>query len=115
MRASLVSSGPYLRVVPAVVPTGWVTEGEAAFSEMSGSPPMSVHQQALRGIAQVLLERGERDKAKWQYEKILGKALMGRGPAEHWAHAEYGWMCFEDGDLQVGRAAPAAWEPNALF
>ena len=28
---------------------------------------------------------------------------MGRGsPAEHWAHAEYAWLQFEDGDLQVG-------------
>lgn len=35
---------------------GWVTEGESAFGEMSGSAPKSVHQQALRGIARVLLE-----------------------------------------------------------
>lgn len=32
---------------------GWVTEGEAAFGEMSGSAPVSIHQQALRGIALV--------------------------------------------------------------
>ena len=32
----------------------------------------------------------------------LGKALMGRGrPAEHWAHSEYAWLVFEDGDLSV--------------
>lgn len=36
--------------------SGWVTEGESAFGEMSGSAPKSVHQQALRGIAKVLLE-----------------------------------------------------------
>ena len=37
-----------------------------------------------------------------QYERILGKALMGRGaPAEHWAHSEYAWLVFEDGDLVV--------------
>ena len=41
-----------------------------------------------------------------QYERILGKALMGRGrPAEHWAHSEYAWLVFEDGDLQVRPAA----------
>lgn len=51
---------------------------------------------------QVLLERGERPKAKYQYEKILGKALLGHGRAEHWAHSEYAWIAFEDGDLQVG-------------
>ena len=33
-----------------------MTEGESAFGEMSGSAPKSVHQQALRGIAKVLLE-----------------------------------------------------------
>lgn len=48
-----------------------------------------------------LLQRGETAKAKWQYEKILGKALMGRGPAEHWAHSEYAWISFTEGDLQV--------------
>lgn len=32
---------------------GWVTEGEGAFSEMSGSPPRNIHQEALRGIAKV--------------------------------------------------------------
>lgn len=62
---------------------------------------MSIHQQALRGQAQVALLRGDRIKAKQQYEAILGAALMGRGVAEHWAHAEYGWMLFEDGQLQV--------------
>ena len=32
---------------------GWVTEGEGAFSDMSGSPPRNIHQEALRGIAKV--------------------------------------------------------------
>lgn len=82
---------------------GWVTEGEGAFSEMSGSHPRNIHQEALRGIAKVLLERGDRDKAKAQYEKILGKALLGRGRAEHWAHSEYAWIAFEDGDLQPAK------------
>ena len=44
-----------------------------------------------------------------QYERILGKALMGRGaPAEHWAHSEYAWLVFEDGDLVVRGAADSA-------
>lgn len=108
---------PYMHAVPeCLVPSfakhlsctgccaraGWVTEGEVAFEEMSGSPPLSVRQQALRGLAKIALERGERTLAKSQYERILGKVLLGRGPpAEHWAHAEYAWLQFEDGDLQV--------------
>ena len=80
-----------------------MTEGEVAFEGMAGSPPMSIRQQALRGIAKIALERGDRTHAKGQYERILGKVLLGRGPAaEHWAHAEYAWLQYEDGDLQVG-------------
>ncbi|KAL4853629.1 Tetratricopeptide repeat protein SKI3 [Chlorella vulgaris] len=82
---------------------GWVTEGETAFGEMSGSSPVSIHQQALRGIALVALERGDRAAAMAQYERILGKAALGRGPAEHWAHADYGWLLYEEGDLQGAR------------
>jgi hypothetical protein len=37
-------------------------------------------------------------QAKAQYEKILGKALRGYGPSEHWAHAEYARLLYEDGD-----------------
>ena len=82
---------------------GWVTEGEAAFSEMCGSAPTSIHQQALRGIALVALARGNVPAARAQYERILGKAALGRGPAEHWAHADYGWLLYQDGDLQGAR------------
>lgn len=61
-----------------------------------------MRQQALRGLAKIALQRGERDLAKAQYERILGKALLGRGqPAEHWAHAEYAWLQFGDHDLHV--------------
>ena len=75
-----------------------------AFEGIAGSPPLSVRQQALRGIAKIAIERGDRTAAKAQYERILGKVLLGRGPpAEHWAHAEYAWLQFEDGDLQVRR------------
>lgn len=81
---------------------GWVTEGVSAFDELSGSAPVSIRQQALRGLAKIALERSDRVAAKAQYERILGKALMGRGrPAEHWAHSEYAWLVFEDGDLSV--------------
>ena len=82
---------------------GWVSEGELAFSEMCGSAPMSIHQQALRGIALVEMERGDHDAARSQYERILGKAALGRGPAEHWAHADYGWLLYQDGDLANAR------------
>jgi len=82
---------------------GWTTDGECGFDELSGSAPTSIRQQAMRGIAKIALQRGERQMAKAQYERILGKALMGRGqPAEHWAHAEYAWLQFEDKDLMVG-------------
>ena len=84
---------------------GWVTEGECAFDGLCGSPPMSIRQQALRGLAKIALARGDRAAAKSTYERILGKALIGRGPpAEHWAHAEYAWLAFEDGDLDTARA-----------
>ena len=84
------------------MPAGWITEGESAFNAMSGSPPMSIRQQALRGIAKVQLERGDRKAALHQYERILGKSLIGRGPpAEPWAHSEYAWLLFEDGNLEV--------------
>jgi hypothetical protein len=46
---------------------------------------------------QIDVARGNRNAAKRQYEKILGKALRGLGPSEHWAHAEYGWLLFQDG------------------
>ena len=57
----------------------------------------------MRGIAKVALARGDRDGARKQYERILGKALIGRGaPADHWAHSEYAWLLFENGELAVG-------------
>ena len=83
-------------------PAGWTTDGECGFDELSGSAPTSIRQQAMRGIAKIALQRGQRQQAKAQYERILGKALIGRGqPAEHWAHAEYAWLQFEDKDLMV--------------
>jgi hypothetical protein len=47
---------------------------------------------------QVELARGNRMRAKAQYEKILGKSLRGYGPSEHWAHAEYALLLSADGD-----------------
>lgn len=84
------------------IASGWTTDGECGFDELSGSAPTSIRQQAMRGIAKIALQRGEQQLAKAQYERILGKALMGRGqPAEHWAHAEYAWLHFQDKDLMV--------------
>lgn len=81
---------------------GWTTEGDSAFNELSASSPLSIRQQALRGIAKVALERGDKKGARHQYERILGKALIGQGPpAAHWAHSEYAWLLFEDGNLEV--------------
>lgn len=83
---------------------GWTTEGDSAFNELSGSSPLSIRQQALRGIAKVALERGNKAEARHQYERILGKALIGRGPpAAHWAHSEYAWLLFEDGNLELAK------------
>jgi hypothetical protein len=49
-----------------------------------------------------------------QYERILGKAALGRGPAEHWAHADYGWLLHQEGDLQVGVPASSGFPWCAL-
>ena len=73
--------------------------------------PAPTPPQALRGIALVMLERGDRHEAMAQYERILGKAALGRGPAEHWAHADYGWLLFQEGDLQVGGVGGRQWGP----
>lgn len=76
---------------------------------------MSIRQQALRGIAKVALERGNKKEARHQYERILGKALIGRGPpAAHWAHSEYAWLLFEDGNLEVCTAAGSQPSPGLL-
>lgn len=73
-----------------------------SFGGLSGAPPLSVRNQAMRGIAKVAMARGDRDGARKQYERILGKSLIGRGaPAEHWAHSEYAWLLFENGELAV--------------
>ena len=62
---------------------GWVTEGEAAFGEMSGSAPVSIHQQALRGIALVALERGDRAAAMAQVGRRAGQSCGARGTTLH--------------------------------
>lgn len=49
------------------------------------------------------MARGNVAGAKFEYEKILGKALRGYGPSEHWAHAEYGWILFQEGDTLTAR------------
>jgi hypothetical protein len=91
-------------------PSGAATTptGEPAFCGLIGGARESVRQQAQRGLFQAALARGDRAVAKAQLERVLGAAALGRGPAEHWAHAEYGWMCFEDGDLQVPQPCTGA-------
>eukprot|EP00892_Ulva_mutabilis_P012850 jgi/Ulvmu1/9938/UM058_0021.1 len=76
----------------------WTSEGEITFPYMAGIMPVSIRQHAARGLAQVAAARGDRAAAKRQYERLLGKALRGLGPSEHWAHGEYGWLLFADGD-----------------
>ncbi|KAF8069413.1 SKI3 [Scenedesmus sp. PABB004] len=73
-----------------------VSEGEVAFgSEALGMPATSIRQQAIRGLAQVALAQGDSCQALHHYGELVSKALMGRGSAEHWAYAEYGWLLFQ--------------------
>jgi len=48
-----------------------------------------------RGLAQVALAQGDACQALHHYGELVSKALMGRGSAEHWAYAEYGWLLFQ--------------------
>lgn len=52
---------------------------------------------ACRGLAQVALAQGDSCQALHHYGELVSKALMGRGSAEHWAYAEYGWLLFQVG------------------
>lgn len=47
------------------------------------------------GLAQVALAQGDTCQALHHYGELVSKALMGRGSAEHWAYAEYGWLLFQ--------------------
>jgi hypothetical protein len=55
------------------------------------------------GLAQCALAQGDTCQALHHYGELVSRALMGRGTAEHWAYAEYGWLLF-----QVRRRAAAA-------
>lgn len=50
---------------------------------------------ACRGLAQVALAQEDTCQALHHYGELVSKALMGRGSAEHWAYAEYGWLLFQ--------------------
>eukprot|EP00879_Flechtneria_rotunda_P010701 GHRR01011183.1.p1 GENE.GHRR01011183.1~~GHRR01011183.1.p1 ORF type:complete len:1628 (+),score=649.14 GHRR01011183.1:120-5003(+) len=81
-----------------------VSEGEIAFgSDAVGMPATSIRQQAIRGLAQVALAQGDRTQALHHYGEMVSKALMGRGSAEHWAYAEYGWLLFQEGNADAAR------------
>lgn len=56
-----------------------------------------------RYLAHVALARGDRAAARARLEALVGRELMGRSAerAEHWAHAELGWMMAADGQLEV--------------
>jgi hypothetical protein len=43
----------------------------------------------------VALAQGDTCQALHHYGELVSKALMGRGSAEHWAYAEYGWLLFK--------------------
>lgn len=49
----------------------------------------------VRGLAQCALAQGDTCQALHHYGELVSKALMGRGSAEHWAYAEYGWLLFQ--------------------
>jgi hypothetical protein len=49
----------------------------------------------FRGLAQCALAQGDACQALHHYGELVSKALMGRGSAEHWAYAEYGWLLFQ--------------------
>jgi hypothetical protein len=55
--------------------------------------------QLYRGLAQCALAQGDACQALHHYGELVSKALMGRGSAEHWAYAEYGWLLFQVGAL----------------
>ena len=80
-----------------------VSEGEVSFGELVGLAPVSIRQQAVRGLARCALARGDRGAAAHHYEGLVAKALMGRGAAEPWAFAEYGWLLFLDGSSEAAR------------
>lgn len=79
-----------------------------------------------RGLAQCALAQGDTCQALHHYGELVSKALMGRGSAEHWAYAEYGWLLFQvrgerrrEGSMLQGagcaRATGIAISPHALF
>lgn len=82
--------------LPWAVPTSLLTLRRAA----SHPPHANPHLPSATTPA-----AGDRGAAKAQYERILGKAALGRGPGEAWAHSDYGWLLFQDGDLRVSTSS----------
>lgn len=63
----------------------------------------------VRGLAQCALAQGDTCQALHHYGELVSKALMGRGSAEHWAYAEYGWLLFQV-RANGGREGCYAWQ-----
>lgn len=62
-----------------------------------------VQQEARFGLAQLLADSGELQAAREAYETLLeDSAGASSGLREHLIHGEYGWMLFQNGDLEVG-------------
>ena len=103
---ALLLDSPHKLRGPWTPCAGWVTEGEAAFGEMSGSAPVSIHQQALRGIALVALERGDRGAAMAQVGGWAGRLVAGgqAGGPELWCQKEN--RACECGHRQVWLSSP---------
>jgi hypothetical protein len=52
----------------------------------------------------VALAQGDTCQALHHYGELVSKALMGRGSAEHWAYAEYGWLLFKVRAVMVAQS-----------
>lgn len=77
-------------VLPAMHPTSTFCS-----SCSSHYPAACLSPGSCRGLAQVALAQGDTCQALHHYGELVSKALMGRGSAEHWAYAEYGWLLFK--------------------
>lgn len=64
------------------------------------------------------LAQGDTCQALHHYGELVSKALMGRGSAEHWAYAEYGWLLFQVGGKLAGWLCAhmlPCWQLTALL
>jgi superkiller protein 3 len=102
-RALLANGSPAEAETLLVTLAERVSEGQATFGLIAGLPPQDVAQQAIRYLAQSALARGDAGTARRLYEGLVGREACGRSStlAESWAHAEYGWMMLQQGDVEA--------------